>query len=90
MAAGALVIVPDADGNLAYCRFGENCLEANHDDPGSYVKELDRLAAFDSSAVMDLRRAGYDTLHAHSLDRERDGFAAFLERILAGGPGSSA
>lgn len=81
MAAGALLVIPDAGGNMAYCRFDENCLEARLEDEGSYVAALERIAAMGEDEVDAMRAAGHATALAHSLDREATAFGQFLRRV---------
>ena len=45
MASGALVIIPDVGGNLAYCEFGVNCLRAAYEEEQSYVDALEQIVA---------------------------------------------
>jgi len=79
MAAGALVVIPDVEGNRAYCRFGENCVQATYEDPAAYVEALRGLAAADVERVEALRAAGYAEGGRHTLEGER----AEFERLLA-------
>ncbi len=82
MAAGNIVITSDAGGNLAYCNFGENCLEAGFDDAESYAKALKDLRATPVNEINLLRTAGYETVARHTLDRERKQFAGFMQRLV--------
>lgn len=81
MAAGAVVLTPDAGGNMAYCRFGENCLPVALDDAGSYVEALGRLRAMSPAEVDLLRRAGHLTAARHTLEHEGERFGEFLGRL---------
>jgi glycosyltransferase involved in cell wall biosynthesis len=81
MAAGAIVISSDAGGNRAYCRFGENCLEVGMDEAGDYVGALERLRVAGRGEIERLRSNGYETVGRHTLERERDGFREFMERL---------
>ncbi len=89
MAAGAVVLSPDAGGNRAYCEFGQNCLRVELDDPASYVEVLSSLKATDPSQIERLRRRGYETTGRHTLSREGELFGRFLERLTdrLNGPG---
>ncbi len=82
MAAGNIVISPDAGGNRAYCRFGENCVEAGFDDAESYAKAVRDLRSTPVSEIDRLRMAGYETVGRHTLDREREQFAGFMQRLV--------
>lgn len=89
LAAGAIVVIPDVGGNRAYCRFGENCVQARYDDPADYVTTLDRLAQSPPELVEEMRARGYATLERHTLEREAGEFAEFLIDI-AGRAGAHA
>ena len=81
MAAGAVVLAPDAGGNRAYCDFGHNCLPVKLDDASSYASVLKLLERESPGDVDRLRRNGYTTAKRHTLTREREEFAAFLDRL---------
>ena len=79
MAAGCVVLTPDAGGNRAYCRFGENCIQVGFEDAPSYV---DALVTLLDSDVEPLRAAGYRTAASHSLDAERAKVATLLADLF--------
>jgi hypothetical protein len=81
MEAGALVIVPDVAGNLAYCRFGLNCLEARHEDEDSYVAALEHLITLPIRELDAMRRAAGNDVHAFDLAHERSAFGTFLQDL---------
>jgi glycosyltransferase involved in cell wall biosynthesis len=81
MASGAVVISPDAGGNRAYCRFGENCIEVGLDDARGYVAALEGLRAAGAQQAERLRRNGYQTVGRHTLEHERERFGEFMERL---------
>ena len=81
MAAGAIVVTPDAGGNMAYCRFDENCLPVSFGDTGSYVEALRRLRRIGAPEVDSLRRAGYKTAVLHTLEHEGERFGEYLEGL---------
>lgn len=81
MAAGALLVIPDAGGNMAYCRFDENCIGATLEDEASYVAALQRIAAMGEDEVASFRAAGHETADTHSLEREAEAFGEFLGRV---------
>jgi hypothetical protein len=89
LAAGAIVVTPDVGGNRAYCRFGENCVQARYEEPADYVAALDRLAGSPAELVEDMRARGYATLERHTLEREAGEFAEFLIEV-AGRAGAHA
>ena len=81
MAAGAILLSPDAGGNRAYCEFGENCLRVELDDPSSYVEVLSSLRKADPARIDRMRKRGYETTERHTLSGEQEHFGAFLERL---------
>jgi hypothetical protein len=83
LAAGALFITPDAEGNRAYCRWGENCLRVELDSLPSYLEALEGLAGMGEAEVEALRTAGYAVLANHTLEEERRRFGEFLEEVGA-------
>jgi Glycosyl transferases group 1 len=83
MAAGAVVISPDAGGNRAYCRFGENCLPVEFGEASSYVDALQSLKSHSTYDINRLRTGGYETTGLHTLAHERERFGEFMERLTA-------
>ena len=81
MAAGAVVISSDAGGNRAYCRFGENCLQAGFEDAAGYADALRALKGYGPGEIERLRRGGHDAVRLHTLEHERDRFGEFMERL---------
>lgn len=81
MAAGCLVVTPDAGGNMAYCTPGENCLLVGFEDAAAYVDALTTIAALDAEAVGRLRASAYEMTTRFDLDAERAGFGDFLEEL---------
>jgi glycosyltransferase involved in cell wall biosynthesis len=81
MAAGAVVISSDAGGNRAYCRFGENCVQARFDDAEDYAAALLSLKDAGPGEVERLRRGGYAAVKSHTLEHERDRFGEFMVRL---------
>jgi len=81
MAAGAILLSPDAGGNRAYCEFDVNCLRVEFDDPSSYVEVLLSLREADPAKLDHMRQRGYETTERHTLSREKVHFGAFLERL---------
>lgn len=81
MAAGAVVVTPDVGGNMAYCRFDENCLGVGFEDVDDYVAALQRLAAEPLERINDLRARGRVQVERHALDQERAAFRDLLEEI---------
>jgi hypothetical protein len=83
MAAGDVLLTPDAGGNRAYCEFGENCLYVTLDDARSYARALEYLREVEPGEVERLRRAGYAAARRHTLEHEEERFGAFLERLAS-------
>ena len=83
LAAGALVITPDVGGNRAYCRFGENCLLVEFEQPASYIEALDVLDRESPDRITSIRERGYSTLEEHTLTRERSAFGSFLVELAS-------
>ena len=83
MAAGTIVISPDAGGNRAYCDFGNNCVQVGFDDAQSYVGALKALKSESVETVERLRRNGYETVKRHTLAHEQERFGEFLERLTS-------
>jgi len=81
MAAGAVVVIPDVGGNRAYCSLGENCIEVEYDDAGSYENALIDLVTWEPDRVAAVRSAGYGALESHRLDREREEFGRFISEL---------
>jgi Glycosyl transferases group 1 len=92
MAAGAVVVSSDAGGNRAYCRFGENCLQVGFEDAQSYADALRALRGYRIDEIDRLRSGGYEAVKLHTLERERELFGEFMERLIGRldrlGPGS--
>ena len=81
MAAGAVVISPDAGGNRAYCDFGKNCLPVELNDAPGYAAVLKTLKSERTEEVERLRREGYETVKRHTLRHEKERFGEFLDRL---------
>ena len=81
LAAGALFVTPDVEGNRAYCRWGENCLRVEWNMVASYREALERLAGMGEAEVEAMRTAGYAVLGNHTLGEERRLFGEFLEDV---------
>jgi hypothetical protein len=84
MAAGCVVVIPDVGGNMAYCRFDENCLGYAWDDPASAAAALARVAAMGEAERERLLARADETWRAHDLDDERRLFGTFLEDLPSG------
>jgi hypothetical protein len=83
MAAGAVVLMPDAGGNRAYCRFGFNCVHVSLDDARSYAEALRCLLYASEIEVDTLRREGYAEVARHSLELEQARFREVLDLASA-------
>lgn len=89
MSAGALVLTPDAGGNMEYCRFGVNCLEVELEQPASYVVALNEVAELGEAETDGIRRSAYETLEKHTLDSERSQLIDFVHEIEASTGGAA-
>lgn len=81
MEAGAIVVTPDAGGNMAYCDFGSNCLGVELENPESYAEALHNLADGDVSKIHEIRQKAYASISGFTLENERQGFMDFLEKL---------
>ena len=83
MAAGNLVITPNAIGNLFYCDFGINCLEVRLNNIDNYVRVLfDQLNVEETDHVFNIRQKAYDKVKNLGLEKEREGFDKVLKRFV--------
>lgn len=81
MAAGAVVISPDAGGNRAYCDFGNNCVPVGFEDASGYAAALRALKSCEVGEIDRLRKNGYGTVKLHTLEHEREHFGEFVGRL---------
>ncbi len=82
MAAGTLVLSPDVQGNMAYCRFGENCMDYEFDDAQAGAAALQDLVNEAPERIAALQRQGLATAEAFSLDQERACFGTFIDQLV--------
>jgi glycosyltransferase involved in cell wall biosynthesis len=78
MAAGCLVVTPNAGGNMAYCRPDENCLLVGFEAVDQYVEAIRTIRAMSAADISRLRDGGYRITEDFSLARERAEFARYL------------
>ena len=83
MAAGSIVITPDAVGNRVYCQFGQNCVYTEWESTESYMDALTRLAETPSQEIDEMRSLGYKAIQPYSLTQEREMFCVFLNNLLS-------
>ncbi|PZX14344.1 glycosyl transferase family 1 [Palleronia aestuarii] len=83
MAAGCIVVTPDVEGNMSYCRFDKNCFEYRFEDMADATHALERILALDTEELGALHDRAGETWRARSLDAEREMFRAFLREIDA-------
>ena len=81
MAAGAIVVSPDAGGNRAYCNFSENCLEVGFEQTADYARALRSLQGYGAGEINRLRHNGYETVKLHTLEHERARFGEFMKKL---------
>ena len=80
MAAGLAVVTADVGGNAAYLRPDQNALVVGHDDVDAHVAAIERLRV--EPLLRDrLIAGGFDTIGAHTLERERAEFGDVLAAI---------
>ncbi|MBT8208817.1 MAG: hypothetical protein HKN94_05380 [Acidimicrobiales bacterium] len=80
MAASNVVVSAFVGGNKAYLREDENCLRAEFEDVDSHVAALHRLR--DEPDLWDrLLTGGHAATERHTLERERNEFAAFIATL---------
>ena len=80
MALGRGVVTPWCDGNLAYCRSGENCLMPAYDAEALAAAVLS--LAHDSTQLTRLATAGLASAAKHSIANERNAYHILLARYL--------
>jgi hypothetical protein len=83
MASGAIVVSPDARGNLVYCEFGKNCVLADYDSVASYVSAVQKVRAMPSSVLAQIRSEGYLTASRYSLMEEEKRFGDYVAKLTA-------
>jgi glycosyltransferase involved in cell wall biosynthesis len=81
MAAGAIVITPDAGGNMAYCRPGDNCVLVGLEQVDDYADALASVSGWDDERIRSVRASARRTTEEFDLSREREAFGAFLDRL---------
>jgi glycosyltransferase involved in cell wall biosynthesis len=81
MASGTIVVTPDAGGNMAYCKFDENCIEVGLEDVYSYAAILRDIPSYSVEKTESLRAGGYAATEKHTLEAEREGFAQLMEEL---------
>jgi hypothetical protein len=84
-AAGAILITPDVEGNMAYCDFDLNCIEVAYDSEGDYVEALLTLVNRTADSIEKMREHAYSVLPRFGLEFERQGFSDLLEDLGHGG-----
>ncbi len=83
MAAGCVAIIPDVEGNMSYCRFGENCIGYDFEDIAGATGALDRAASLDDRALESLRARADETWRQRDLETEGRQFGAYLDGMAA-------
>lgn len=82
MAAGHLVITPDAVGNRFYCDFGDNCLHAGWRDHASYLEALRWCVDNWTGEAFEMRQKAYLRAKELDLDNEYEGVRNLLEKMM--------
>lgn len=89
MAAGCIVLMPDAEGNLAYCNYGENCIFYELENVESARKAIIDIRDAETSQIQSIRTSANNTVEEFSLENERRLFAQFVggpEKMAASRP----
>lgn len=80
MACGCPVICTNANGNMDFCRDGENCLIVPHDDDARLAETLDLL--LDNPQLQEtLRAGGLATARQYTWDRALDVLDDFYREV---------
>ena len=82
MAAGSIVVTPDAVGNRVYCQFGQNCIYTEWGTASSYLSALNSAAQKDKPEINIMRSKGYEAIQPYSLKKEGFLFKQLLEKVL--------
>jgi len=83
MACGCPVVSTDADGNMAFCRDGENCLIVPKHDAALVARTIERLLA-DADLQERLRRGGLETARAFRWQDRAPSLETFYRSIISG------
>lgn len=83
LAAGCLLVIPNVEGNMAYCEFNKNCLPVRLNDVMDYCEVIMSCAKLSDSEVRNLQHEGYETIKHHTLEHERREFLSVLKEIQA-------
>ena len=83
MACGCPVVCTDADGNMEFCRDGENCLIVPKDEPLALARAIERVLA-DTGLQERLRQAGFATAKQYGWSAAIDRLDAFLGSLAIG------
>ena len=84
MACGCPVVCTDADGNMDFCRDGENCLIVPQGDPAGLAGALERVLA-DALLQERLREGGFATAKQYSWNAAIDKLETFFKGLAASG-----
>lgn len=83
MAAGQLIIIPDAFGNRFYCDFGDNCIQVPYGDIAAYQKAIDWAIEHWTTEAFEMRKKGYEKSMSLGLDGEYKAFSSYLDEEFA-------
>ena len=82
MACGCPVVTTDADGNMAFCKDGENCLIVPQHDAALVARVVERLLA-DTALQERLRQGGLKTAREFTWEEAGDKLEAFYRSVAA-------
>ena len=85
MAAGNVVVTPDAFGNRFYCDFDDNCCLVPFEDVEAYRTKLEWIIENWSEAVFEMRQKAYRKAKGLGLEGESAQFAKALSALGTSG-----
>jgi glycosyltransferase involved in cell wall biosynthesis len=80
MALGTLVVCPDCVGNRSFCHAGHNCLQPPY-RAETLIQGIEEVFSWAPGHREAIMARGHATALRHSLDAERQAFAAILRRL---------
>jgi GT2 family glycosyltransferase len=79
-ACGCPVICTDADGNMDFCRDGENCIMVPRDDEKALASAIERVLG-DVGLQESLRQAGFTALRDYTWSKSITDLETFFARV---------
>jgi len=81
MAAGNLVIIPNAFGNMLYTEYEKNSIYVNHENTENYVAAIDRVANMPEQILMQFQQNSIDMAETLSYGAEMELFNNILRGL---------